>query len=492
VADKTDEALIRHEASKENRHIAVRALFKRAGRALAVLKPCMLMSPYAVAQYLGRGQFHFDLIITDEASQMRPEDCLGVLARGNQAVVVGDTKQLGPTSFFERVQQDDGTDDLAEASLPEEAGIDAPVDAGTGTVLQRSESILHVARDLFPIRTLQWHYRSRHPKLIAFSNREFYNDRLIVFPRPTSSEPFLGVHFVRVPDGLWDQHRNAPEAMAVVAAARRHAAEHPDKSLLIATMNREQADFIDDLLTRAEKEDAVFASYRQRWELRPDAEEQQPVVVKNLENVQGDERDVILVSVGYGPDAKGNLYQRFGPINGKGGERRLNVLFTRARHRLEVFCSFDPADLQVTGASARGLRVFQQYLLYAQDEQWAMGTTSGRPPDSDFEVAVADALAANGFEVRCQIGVAGFFVDLAVVDPTQPTRFLLGIECDGVAWHSSKSARDRDRLRQRILEGLGWSIHRIWSTDWYRDPAAQIARVLHRLAEIEMLQRPSN
>jgi very-short-patch-repair endonuclease len=245
--------------------------------------------------------------------------------------------------------------------------------------------------------------------------------------------------------------------------------------------NRPQTDLIDELLAHEEKSNETFRAFRARWDEPGPNGEREPFDVKNLENVQGDERDVVIISVTYGRDPTGNFYQRFGPINTEGGERRMNVLFTRARERVEVFCSFDPGDIQVSGSSKPGLRAFRGYLQYASGESWAEGLVTGKAPDSDFEVAVAHALSRRGYEVKAQIGVSGYFIDLAVVDPERPDRFLLGIECDGATYHSAKSARDRDRLRQEHLERLGWRLERIWSTAWFRNPEAEVDRIAKRL-----------
>jgi very-short-patch-repair endonuclease len=264
---------------------------------------------------------------------------------------------------------------------------------------------------------------------------------------------------------------------------QNHAKECPERTLLVATMNKTQKDLISTLIQEAEKDDSALAAFRARHEGTLE-----PFDVKNLENVQGDERDVIFVSVTYGPDSRGVVAQNFGPINGVGGERRLNVLFTRAKFRLDVFCSFDPSILRVGEASPRGLCVLRDYLRFAKDKSLATGRFTGKEPDSDFEIEVARALRAHGYEVHPQVGVAGYFLDMAVVDSQQPGRYILAIECDGQTYHSAKSARDRDRLRQGVLESLGWNVHRIWSTDWFRDPDGQTGKVLRKLESLRVSQ----
>jgi very-short-patch-repair endonuclease len=470
VASLTELQLIQHELGKKQRHVSIRELVQRAGNALQALMPCFMMGPQSVSQYLPPGQLRFDLVVMDEASQLRPEDALGAIARGGQLVVVGDPEQLPPTSFFAQLEQD-------EAGAEAEAG-----DEARGpSLLDESESILVAAAQRFPMRMLRWHYRSRHPALISFSNREFYNGDLIVFPAPGQHLEGLGVRFHRLGNGLYESNRNEPEAREVLAAVKEHARTRPEQSLLVVTLNSKQRDLIDDLVTAEEKTDAVLKAFLSRWEKTP-----MPFDVKNLENVQGDERDAIFVSVTFGPDRAQRFRMNFGPINQADGYRRLNVLFTRARCALTVFASFDPSDLKVQESSPRGMRVLQRYLLEAQGAAVAHGAGSGRPPDSDFEVAVSKALVARNFEVVPQVGVAGYFIDLAIRHPRHPGRYVLGVECDGERYHASRSARDRDRLRDQVLKGLGWELHRIWSTDWFRSPSEEVARIV---AHVEALLR---
>jgi very-short-patch-repair endonuclease len=471
VAALTEESLISYQAERSRPRITIRGLFARAGRAIQTMKPCFMMGPQSVAQYLAPGRFQFDIVVMDEASQLRPEDALGAIARASQMIVVGDPMQLGPTNFFDK--QGDEDDD---AELPDEDGAASL----TGpTVLERSESILLAASTRYPTRMLRWHYRSRHPKLIAFSNREFYHSELVVFPSPGAIRVEDGLFYNDVADGIYLDNTNMVEAQAVVEAVCRHAREYPSRTLVVVTLNYYQRDLILGLLVRAEKEDTDLAAFRRRHEGGPE-----PLDVKNLENVQGDERDVVMVSITFGRGPGGQLLQNFGPINKVGGERRLNVLFTRAKHRLDVFCSFNPADLRVDEKAPRGVQVLKDYLRYAQDGEWAAGRLDSRPPDSAFELAVGRALEGHGLRVDLQIGVAGYFVDLAIVHPAHPGAYVLGVECDGATYHSAKSARDRDRLRQQVLENLGWRIHRIWSTDWFRDPVGQAARVAARVSEL--------
>jgi very-short-patch-repair endonuclease len=452
-------------------------MFRRAGRAIQALKPCFMMGPQAVAQYLPPGLFHFDLVVMDEASQMRPEDALGAVARGAQLVVVGDPKQLGPTSFFDVVANDeDEVEELAAALAAAATQSEAPPSA---SVLERSESILQAAARRYPLRMLRWHYRSRYPELIAFSNREFYGNGLVLFPHSGAEREGDGINLRPVQGAVYGSSLNPREAEVLVEAVRRHAAEHPERTLMVVTMNQPQRELVDALVQNAEKDDPALAAFRERHQGTLE-----PFAVKNLENVQGDERDVIFVGVTYGPDESGKLVQNFGPINAMGGERRLNVLFTRAKFRLDVFCSFEPSMLRVSESSPRGLCVLRDYLRFADEKTDSTGSPAAREPASDFEIEVSRALRAQGYEVHPQVGVAGYHLDFAVVDPNRPGRYLLGIECDGATYHSARSARDRDRLRQEVLQMLGWQIHRIWSVDWFRDPRGETARVVRRLSEV--------
>jgi very-short-patch-repair endonuclease len=467
VAGFSELSLIQHEIQKQKRHIPVRQLLRRAGRALQSLKPCFMMGPLSVAQYLAPGYMKFDLVVMDEASQLRPEDAVGAVARGGQLVVVGDQQQLPPTSFFDRIG-DEEDESETDASISD------------------SESILDVATILHtPVRMLRWHYRSRHGSLIAFSNKEFYKNQLVVFPSPFAKSRDLGVKFIKVKTGTYYNRTNMVEAQRVVDSIIEHMTRRPAESLGVVTLNSPQRDLIEELFEQRLKSTPLAQQYIANQQSLT------PFFVKNLENVQGDERDVIYISVTFGPDASGHVYQRFGPINGPHGHRRLNVLFTRARKRAVLFSSMSSENIQTTAGSTRGLRALKGYLQYAETGVLEQAFFSGRDPDSDFEIEVADALRQQGYEVAAQIGISGYFIDLAVKHPTKSDVFILGVECDGARYHSSRSARDRDRLRQSVLESLGWNIHRIWSTDWFKDSAREIARLTRRI-KIELDREAAN
>jgi very-short-patch-repair endonuclease len=461
----TDRSLLENEMVKQRRHIPVRDLLDRAGNAVLALTPCLMMSPLTVAQYLRPTGMVFDLVIMDEASQIKPEDSLGAMLRGRQAVIVGDPKQLPPTNFFDRaiedVEDDESSDDDNGPHLSSEDRVAA-------------ESVLDLALRAFrPARRLRWHYRSQHESLIAFSNREFYNSDLVVFPSSAAPSDTLGIELVRV-RGRWRERINQEEAQAVVGAAVDFMRRHPTLSLGIVAMNQPQRDLIRAELDLHVADDGALARYVEYWE-----ESSGSLFVKNLENVQGDERDVIFISLGWGRTPEGALHQRFHPVSRRqDGHRRLNVLFTRARRKIVLFSSLAPEDIVVDPErSAPGVRILRDYLTYAYDGRLEQGTDEGAEADSPFETSVANALRELGHNVALQVGVAGYRVDLAVRHPVDQTRFILGIECDGATYHSAKSARDRDRLRQEALERLGWTLIRVWSTDWFRDPSAQTQKL---------------
>ena len=462
VSEHTDLALLLREMEKQKRHLPLRQLLRRASKAAQALKPCFMMGPRSVAQYLEPGAIEFDLLIIDEASQMRPAEALGAIARCKQLVVVGDSKQLAPTSFFDRIiTADEDEEEVFEAAV--------------------SESILDAVSPVFTRRLLRWHYRSRHPSLIAFSNRHFYDNRLMLFPSPHYSGESVGIKLHPVEDGVFDNQVNTKEAHAIADRVTMLILENPSLSLGVATMNAKQKELIDRLIEEHAKKNQTFA---EAWE--KNQTENEPLFVKNLENVQGDEREVMIISCTYGRStAGGRVMQRFGPINSHSGGRRLNVLFTRSRTRMEIFSSMVSSDVLITEKSSDGVRALRGMLRYAETGIIEESIPSGRAPDSDFEIAVARMLKDNGYEVDCQIGVAGFFIDLAVKHPTREGEYLLGVECDGAAYHSSKSARDRDRIRQDVLETMGWTIERIWSTDWFTAPEKALQPILTKLAIAE-------
>lgn len=465
--------VVRGEIGKKRGHIALRRLFEKAGTAIQRIKPVLLMSPISVAQFLPPGKLSFDLLVIDEASQVRPEDALGAIARANQIVVVGDKKQLPPSSFFDRVLADgedekEGDDEYQGPDL-----LDGAAKLGS------MESILTLceARGLGS-RMLKWHYRSRDPSLIEVSNREFYENGLILPPSPLQEDPAYGLCFTRV-EGVYDKggkRDNRREGETIVARVAEHARLHPSLSLGIVTFSFAQRNLINELLELARRTDAALDNFLREGQ-------SEDVFTKNIENVQGDERDVILVSVGYGPVVPGGRLtsMSFGPINGEGGERRLNVLFTRARVRCEVFASFDPGDIDVSRASGEGPRILKRFLEFAKNGRLDESSPTGLEADSAFEEDVGDVIRSYGFLVDAQVGSVGFRIDLGIRHPDKPGTYILAVECDGATYHSALWARERDRLRQDVLEHLGWRFHRIWSTDWFYNRRAEIDRLREAL-----------
>lgn len=452
---------LRSEIARKRNHMALRRLFRLCASPIQTIKPVFMMSPLSVAQFLEPGAIEFDLLVIDEASQVEPVDALGAIARCRQIVVVGDDKQLPPTAFFSRLA----------------GGVDADADTDTdGAQARDLESVLSLcAAKGLSQRMLQWHYRSRHESLIAVSNKEFYEGKLFIVPSPDRQRTRSGLRFHPLPHGRFDRgntYSNAVEAAAIAQAVVEHARHSPELTLGVGAMSVRQRQAISDELELARRQHPELEQYIARHP-------HEPFFVKNLENIQGDERDVIFISIGYGrAKSDDKLYQNFGPLNADGGHRRLNVLITRARQRCDVFSSITADDIRVDENSRLGVVALKTFLKYAEHGDLGVPRLSSRGAASPFEEAVQDALAQRGMQVDSQVGVAGFFIDLAVVDPQSPGRYLLGIECDGATYHAAPSARDRDRLRQEILEAHGWAIHRIWSTDWFQRPDAELQRLL--------------
>ena len=463
ASPESEAGILLKEFSRKRGHMPIRKLMVKAGSLIQKIKPCFMMSPLSIAQFLDPLTVRFDVIIFDEASQVKPEDALGALLRGNQLVVMGDTRQLPPTSFFDHMV--DPIEDEEQESVCSVVGM---------------ESILHQCKLSFHTKTLRWHYRSRHESLIAVSNQEFYDNRLLIYPSPIDRAEHLGLQFTHLPDAVYDRGRssvNRKEAKAVAEASLEHYRRSPDKSLGVGTFGIRQ-------------QQAVLEEIELQIHLHPEMEDffkssrKEHFFVKNLETIQGDERDVIFISIGFGFDDSGRLNRNFGPLNQEGGERRLNVLISRSRERCVVFSNFRAKDLPLDATLPFGLRALHVFLKYAETRDLhSSAVATGADTDSPFEDAVYDFLRNHGYEVRKQVGCAGFRVDLAIVDPQSPGRYLLGIECDGAKYHSSPVARDRDRLRQQILEELGWCIYRVWSTDWYRNRSDSERNLLDAIEE---------
>lgn len=454
--------ILKTEFNKKARHMPIRKLVEEAGKAMQAIKPVWMMSPMSIANFLPPGAVDFDLVIFDEASQVRPVDAIGAIARGKQLVVVGDTRQLPPTSFFDKLNSD----------IEEEENVTADMQSILGMCDGQGA----------PARMLKWHYRSQHESLITLSNHEFYEDRLVIFPSPGSKQN-LGLRFHHLPEAVYDRGKtrtNPLEAQAVAKAVISHAAKSPNQSLGVVAFSTAQAQAIQVALEIERKASPATESY---FTGRPD----EPFFIKNLENVQGDERDVILISIGYGRTEEGKVPMNFGPLNNEGGERRLNVLITRAKMRCEVFTNITSEDIKVSESARFGIRALKSFLYFAQyakfDRSEAIIPNEIRP----FEEEIAAQLTKAGHIVRNKVGSPGFYLDLAVVDPENPGRYLLGLICDGKAYDSAASATDRDRLRTQVLELFGWNLYQVWSADWYRNPSRELARLLTAIEQAKLV-----
>ena len=466
VPRRSELGVLRHQLGLTRPSMPVRRLLESLPETFGKLAPCVLMSPLSVAQYLPAGRAAFDIVIFDEASQITTWDAIGAISRARQTIIVGDPKQLPPTNFFGRA--DDTDEDLPEVERDLPSVLDEVSAAGVRP---------------YP---LKWHYRSRDEALIAFSNHFYYGGGLVTFPAPGTSSGALEFHNV---NGTYARGRgrvNEEEAKAIAAMVKQRLTswladpEDERHTLGVITFNVEQQSLILDLLDEMRRGDG-----RLEWFF--DDEREEPVIVKNLESIQGDERDVMLFSVTFGPDPAGKLTMNFGAINGIGGEKRLNVAITRARRELHVFSSIRAEQIDLARTHAVGVRDLKAFLDYAERGSIALPARDEGSlglAESPFEEAVAEALRLKGWEIRTQIGVSGFRVDLGVVHPDAVGRYLAGLECDGAQYHSSATARDRDKVRQAVLEGLGWTILRVWSTDWFRDPTGVADRVHAELGRL--------
>ena len=459
AAQSSELGILQRNIRSGGRGVSIRRLFDQIPNLLPRLCPCMLMSPISAAQYLDPGQEPFDIVVFDEASQLPTCKAVGVLARGKDAVIVGDPKQMPPTAFF-------ATNTVDEENLDTED----------------LESILDDCLALnMPQSHLLWHYRSRHESLIAFSNTRFYENKLYTFPSVNDRES--KVRLIPV-DGVFERgkgRRNSAEARAVVEELKRRCADPAlsGQSVGVVTFNISQQHLIDDLLGEACAADPAL----EKWAFGS----AEPVFIKNLENVQGDERDVILFSIGYGPDEKGRVSMNFGPLNRDGGWRRLNVAVSRARCEMVVFSTLRPDQIDLNRTKAEGVAALRGFLEYAQGREKAMDENAAKlyqPGRAGIAAAIAADLKARGYETDLNVGRSAYRIDIGVVDPADPDRYLLGIMLDGPGYGAARTTRDREIAQIGVLTGLGWNILRIWSMDWWDSPAKELKRIAARLAEI--------
>ena len=451
-------SMLKRELGKQRRIMPIRKLFRELPNLLLTLKPCLMMSPLSVSLFLEAETYQFDTVIFDEASQVCTENAIGSISRGKQVIIAGDSKQLPPTNFFSASTSSDADFDTDDEDEYDDTGA--------------YESILDEA-GLLPERTLFWHYRSRHEHLIAFSNTKIYKNNLITFPANIDKVPDNGVEYVYVKDGIYDRggkKGNVIEAQKVAGMVFEHFGKHPNRSLGIIAFGEVQQVAIDTAIR-------AMRLKNQRYEhfFKEDADES--FFIKNLENVQGDERDTIIFSIGYAKDAAGVFRMNFGPLSKSGGERRLNVAITRAKYNLKLVGSIIPTDIDTDKISSDGPKLLRAYIDFAINgvESLVRETTEFdvAEHDSPFEEAVYKFLDRKGYKVATQVGCSGYRIDMAVKHPTLSGVYVLGVECDGAAYHSARTARERDRLRQEVLENMGWRIYRIWSTDWIKDPRTE-------------------
>ena len=469
VPRKSELGMLRHQIGLKRPSKSIRELIEMMPEHFAALAPCLLMSPLSIAQYLPADQPPFDVVIFDEASQITTWDAIGAIARGRQTVIVGDPKQLPPTNFFGISTDEDEEEELQDYERDLESILDEAVASG------------------LPTLQLNWHYRSRHESLIAFSNQHYYENQLVTFPSPRTTDS--AVQLKHLPDARYDRGKtrtNESEARTIVddAVARMKSwLELPEQerhTLGVVTFNSQQQTLILDLFDRAQQDDPQL-----EWFFSDDRVE--PTVVKNLENVQGDERDVMLFSITFGADSKGKVPLTFGALNQDGGQRRLNVAITRARQELVVYSSFLPDQLEAERSRARGVRDLKQFLQFAQ--RGPQPTELDLDSKSTFaelslENAVAKRLAQLGWDVDCNVGVSGFRIALAVRHPANSDCYLAGIECDGFTYRNAATARDRDKTRELVLRNLGWSILKVWSRQWWYDAEGAACTLDHELREL--------
>ncbi len=477
---ETEYNALNHELGKKRKVKPVRKLLKEYEHILFDIAPCWLASPEMVSNIFPLDQNMFDLVIVDEASQLAAERALPFLYRGERLIIAGDEKQLKPHDLFQ-IKEEDNEDEE-----------DDTVDI---------ESLLLLAKRRYTSTTLLWHYRSRWQQLIDFSNHAFYNGVLQVSPNSQleTSEP--PIQWVDCPEGLWENRSNIGEAAKVVDVLYDLLQEHRDKEIPtigIITFNNQQRNIIMDEIENRCKKDPAFEELYKEIETPASGKKDDEIFIRNIENVQGDERDIIIFSVGYAKDPEGKFRLQFGTLNQDGGENRLNVAVTRASQKIIVVCSIDPRDMKVEGTKNPGPKRLKDFLVYANAvsngdtekvEQILESFSSGmnktqqqvKQFDSEFEELVHDRLENLGYTVETQVGQSGYRIDLAIVHPKDPSKYILGVECDGAMFHSGKSVRERDVMRQKFLERRGWNINRIWSRNWWRNPDREVQKIKEKI-----------
>lgn len=448
-------SILLREGEKKRKQKSIRQLLEAIGDLAQILKPCFLMSPLSVSTFLN-SNVKFDVVIFDEASQIFPQDAIGAIYRGNQLIVVGDSKQMPPSNFFssssQQIDDSEEEDDITDF-----------------------ESILDISSTVFKQIRLKWHYRSRFESLISFSNKNFYDRELITFPSSKQKVIGIGVDYFYV-NGTFDRKSktNRAEAEKIVDLVFENIEKYPERSLGVVAFSVAQQNLIDKFISKRRQLDPSKEFFFK-------SDKAEPFFVKNLETVQGDERDIIIFSIAYGRDSQGRFIMNFGPLNRDGGERRLNVAVTRAKINIQLVSSIHHTDIDLSRTQSIGTKLLKEYLDFAENGALALERTLSINQydnyDSEFEMEVCEFLRENGFSIDTQVGCSSFKIDLALKHPNT-SDYLLAIECDGASYHSSKCARDRDRLRQEILESMGWKFYRIWSTDWFRNKSIEKEKLL--------------
>lgn len=460
----TDEmGILLHELNKKRKIMPLRKLFRTIPNLLLKLKPCMMMSPLSVSYFLEAETYKFDMVIFDEASQIFPQDAIGAICRGKQVVIAGDSKQLPPTSFF--AASTNNMDGEYDSEDEEEEVI--------------YDSILEEATNSLPNRSLLWHYRSRNEDLIAFSNQEIYKNKLTTFPSSNTVAADSGVEYVYVENGTYSGRCNIQEARKCVELIKEHITKHPERSLGIIAFSEKQQATIEEAVHRFRESNPCYEKF-----FAEDKEE--PFFVKNLENVQGDERDTIIFSICYAKDSNGRMFMRFGPLGHQGGERRLNVAITRAKHNIKLVGSITPYDIDLSKTKSEGIRMLKDYIEYAMK-----GSSILRPyknPNALYDTdefcnGICNFLESKGYRVKQYVGNSEYKIDIAVEHPNYPGCYVAGIECDGNSYLMARTTRDREHLRRSILEQMGWKMYRVWSTEWINNKVGEQKRLLDFVAD---------
>lgn len=460
----TDEmSVLLRELGKKRKIMPLRKLFRIIPNLLLKLKPCLMMSPLSVSYFLEAETYKFDMVVFDEASQIFPQDAIGAICRGSQVIIAGDSKQLPPTNFFtSSTSNNDG---------------DYDIDEDEDDVVY--DSILEEATNSLPNKSLLWHYRSRNEDLIAFSNQEIYKNKLTTFPSSSTTTSDSGVEYAYVENGVYSGRCNVKEAQKCVELMKEHILKHPKRSLGIIAFSEKQQSAIEEEVQRFREENQHFESF-----FKEDKEE--PFFIKNLENVQGDERDTILFSICYGKDANGRMYMRFGPLGQQGGERRLNVAITRAKYNVKLIGSILPYDIDLDKTKSDGVRMLRSYIEFAMKGSEILHQFKKKNDlydNDEFCVCISKFLADQGYCIKQNVGNSDYKIDIAVEHPEYRGCYVAGIECDGNSYYKARTVRDREHLRTTILQQMSWKMYRVWSTEWINNFESEKKRLLDFLNE---------